>query len=65
MVAHDNFHSKSSSGLCMKICFLNASPNDYEKEDLLTFQASGFYFEITRALVAENLYYTYSTVSLV
>lgn len=65
MVAWDNFHFKSPFGLCMKICFLNASPKDYEKEDLLTFQGSGFYFETTTALVGENLYYTYTTISLV
>lgn len=49
----------------MKICFPNASPNDYEKEDLLTFQDSGFYSETIMALIGENLYYTYTTVSLV
>lgn len=54
MVAWDSSHSKSPFGPHMKICFPNASPNDYENEYLLTFQDPGFHFETTKALVGKT-----------
>lgn len=50
-VAWNSLHSEPPLQPCYENKFPNASPNYYEKKELLTFQDSRFYFETVIALV--------------